>query len=141
MSRVSLAAPRGPDIDALGFVQDPADEMSTWTAMLVPIKVGAGTRGKIAHSFSLRCPVISTTLGAYGYDARHGETMYLADSAEDLSAACVSAIQDPAAAEAIADRAWREFIDKWCWDAIKPQIWAAATDGLRAGQPARRQIG
>jgi hypothetical protein len=132
--------PEGPDIDALGFVQDPAEEMATWTAMLVPIKVGAGTRGKIAHSFSLRCPVISTTLGAYGYDARHGETMYLADAPEDFSAACVSAIQDPAAAEAIAGRAWQEFIDKWCWDAIKPQIWAAATDGLGAGPAARRQI-
>ena len=46
-----------------------ADEASTWSAMIVPIRVGAGTRGKIAQAFGLKVPVVSTSLGAYGYDA------------------------------------------------------------------------
>jgi glycosyl transferase family 1 len=132
--------PDGPDIDGLGFVDDPSEEISTWSAMVVPIQFGAGTRGKIAHAFSLRCPVISTALGAYGYDARNGQTMYLADSAEDFAAACLTAIREPAAAEAVAERAWEEFNHKWCWDAIKPHIWAAAEDGLRDRAPARMEV-
>jgi glycosyltransferase involved in cell wall biosynthesis len=124
--------PHGVDIDAFGWVPDPTDEIATWSAMVVPVHVGAGTRGKIAHAFSQRCPVVSTSLGAYGYDARDGQEMFLAESAETFAEACVRTIRQPASAAAMADRAWQQFLDKWTWDAIRPHIWAAAEACLRA---------
>jgi hypothetical protein len=99
--------------------------------MVVPLRVGAGTRIKIAHGFSQKCPVVSTTLGAYGYGAVDGEEMRIADSAEAFSAACVQAIREPEKTAQMADRAWRQFLDKWTWEAIRPQVWAAAEDCLR----------
>lgn len=123
--------PEGADIDALGWVPDIAQEVSTWSAMIVPIQVGGGTRGKIVQAFSLKCPVVSTSIGAYGYDAVNGRTMYLADSADDFSRACLDVIRRPGAAEAMAERAWNEFLEKWTWDAIRPCVWAAAEDCLR----------
>ena len=123
--------PAGPDIDALGWVSDVGPEVATWAGMIVPIRFGAGTRGKISHAFSLKCPVISTSLGAYGYDAQDGDVMHLADSAERFAEACIRVIQDPASAEAMAERAWRAFLDRWTWDAIRPRIWAAAEECLR----------
>ncbi len=36
--------PIGADIDALGWLPDPNPEIMTWTAMIVPILGGAGTR-------------------------------------------------------------------------------------------------
>jgi polysaccharide biosynthesis protein PslH len=128
--------PAGPDIDGLGWVKDVADEMATWSAMIVPIHVGAGTRGKIVHAFSLKCPVVSTSLGAYGYDATDGQTMFLADSVEGFSDACVRTIHEPMAAEAVAERAWQQFLERWTWEAIRPRIWAAAEDCLRRSQVA-----
>src|SRR5262245_40065578 len=124
--------PQGLDIDALGRVDDPTQEMSTWSAMVVPVHTGAGTRGKIAHAFSLKCPVVSTSLGAYGYDARNARDMFLADAADQFAEACIRTIQQPAEAAAVADRAWQQFLEKWTWDAIKPRVWAAADDCLRA---------
>lgn len=118
--------PLGADIDALGHVDDPTGEISTWSAMVVPIHTGAGTRGKIAHAFSLKCPVVSTPLGAYGYDARHGRDMFLAESSADFAEACIRVVGQPAEAAAMADRAWEQFLEKWSWDAIRPRIWAAA---------------
>lgn len=59
--------PLAPDVDGLGWVKDPADEIRTWSAMAVPIGIGAGTRGKVAQAFSQKCPIVSTSLGAYGY--------------------------------------------------------------------------
>jgi glycosyltransferase involved in cell wall biosynthesis len=128
----SPAAPKGNDIDGLGWLEDPAGEMATWTATVVPVHIGAGTRGKIAHAFSQKCPVVSTTLGAYGFDARNGRTMLLADSAEDFAAACVRMILEPATATAIAEEAWREFLARWTWDAIRPNVLAAAETALQA---------
>jgi glycosyltransferase involved in cell wall biosynthesis len=126
--------PAGPDIDGLGWVPDAAEEISTWSAMVVPVQMGAGTRGKIAHGFSLKCPIVSTSLGAYGYEAENGRTMYLANSVEDFSIACLDAIRRPDAAEAMAERAWNEFLEKWTWDAIRPRVWAAVEDCLRQNE-------
>jgi glycosyltransferase involved in cell wall biosynthesis len=129
--------PVGPDVDGIGWIADPSAEMSSWSAMIVPLRVGAGTRIKIAHGFSQKCPIVSTTLGAYGYSAVDGKEMFLADSAEAFSKACVQAIREPQRTAQMAERAWRQFLDKWTWDAIRPLVWAAAEDCLRKTRAAR----
>jgi glycosyltransferase involved in cell wall biosynthesis len=123
--------PAGPDIDALGMVPDAREEIATWSAMIVPIHVGGGTRIKIVEGFSKKCPIVSTSLGAFGYGASHGNEMFLADSAEDFANACVRVIRQPAEAAAMAERGWQQFLEKWTWEAIRPRIWAAAEHCLR----------
>jgi hypothetical protein len=124
--------PRGTDVDGLGWVDDPTAEMATWSTMVVPIHIGAGTRGKIAHAFSQKCPVVSTPLGAHGYEPCDGHNMFLAGSADAFAAACVKAIRRPAAAALLAERAWQQYLDRWTWDAVNPYVWSAAEDCLRA---------
>jgi len=121
----------GVDVDQLGSLADPSSEMKTWAAMVVPIRLGAGTRIKIAHGFSQRCPIVSTSFGAFGYGALHGRNMYLADSADAFSNACVKSIRDPEGAAQMAERAWAEFLEKWTWEAIRPRVWAAAEECFR----------
>ena len=120
-----------PDVDCLGWVPTPSDEIKTWAAMVVPIRVGAGTRVKIAQGFSEMCPIVSTSFGALGYGAIDGCQMYLADSAKAFSRACIRAICEPEEASRVAQRAWTEFLQKWTWEALFPRVWAAAEDCLR----------
>ena len=124
--------PSGPDVDGLGWLADPSDEIQTWSVMAVPIHVGAGTRVKIAHGFSQKCPIVSTSLGAHGYGAVNGRELYLADSAEAFSKACIRAIREPEQAAELAEMAWHLFLEKWTWDAVSPRVWAAAEDCLRS---------
>ena len=133
--------PNAPDIDALGYVDDPADEIAAWSAMIVPVIHGAGTRVKIADAFSRKCPVVSTRVGAYGYDVRDGRELLLADDPRQFAAACVDLIRDRAAAEAITERAYKAFLENWTWDAIAPRVWAAAEDALRIGLRRSAQLG
>ena len=123
--------PCAPDVDALGFVANPNDEIATWAAMIVPIRLGAGTRVKIAYGFGRKCPVISTSLGAYGYDPVDGRELYLADSAVGFANACIKAIRHPERAAQMAERAWKLFLEKWTWDSIEPHIWAATEECMR----------
>jgi len=123
-------SPNAPDIDALGYVDDPAEEIATWSAMIVPVIHGAGTRVKIAEGFSRKCAVVSTRLGAYGYDVRDGRELLLADDPKEFARACVSLIRDRAAAKAMAEHAYAAFLEKWTWEAIAPRVWAAAEDAL-----------
>jgi glycosyltransferase involved in cell wall biosynthesis len=122
---------QGPDIDGLGWLASPSDEIRTWSLMVVPIRVGGGTRVKIAQAFSLKCPVVSTSLGAYGYHVRDGHELSLADSAGAFSNACIRLIREPESAAQMAERAWMQFLEKWTWDATHPLIWAAVEDCLR----------
>jgi polysaccharide biosynthesis protein PslH len=124
--------PTGPDVDGLGWLANPWDEIKTWSLMVVPIRFGAGTRIKIAQGFGYKCPIVSTTLGAYGYGATEGqELLYCADSAEAFSAACIRTLVERDKAAEMAEVAWRHYLEKWTWDAIRPRIWAAAEECLR----------
>ena len=123
--------PDAADVDGLGWLADPANEISTWSVMVVPIRIGGGTRVKIAEAFARKCPIVSTPLGAYGYEVRDGHNMYIGECPESFADACIRALREPERAAEMADRAWRESLDKWTWDAIRPRVWAAAEDCLR----------
>lgn len=123
--------PDFPGIDALGWVADPADEIATWSAMIIPVRHGAGTRVKVADAFSRKCPVVATRLGAFGYDVEHGRELLLADDPAGFAAACISLIREPAKAAAMAERAYAAFLKNWTWDAIVPRVWAATEGAMR----------
>lgn len=123
--------PSGPDVDGLGWVANPSEEIKTWSLMVVPIRIGGGTRVKIAQGVSEKCPIVSTSLGAHGYQMRDGQEMDIADSPEAFAKACVHAIRAPQGAALKAERAWRRFLEEWTWDAIRPRVWAAAEECLK----------
>jgi hypothetical protein len=123
--------PVGPDIDGLGWVSDIVEEIATWSLMIVPVRIGSGTRVKIAQGFSLKCPIVSTSLGAYGYDVQDRAELFLADTASNFADACLRAIQYPMEANEMANRAWERFLQEWTFDAIVPSVWAAAEECLR----------
>ena len=121
----------GEDIDGLGWVEDSDAEIATWTGMVVPLHVGGGTRVKIAEGFSRKCPIVSTRLGAFGYEVEDGHEILLADLPDDFAKACVSLVNDSEMASRIAERAYSSYLEKWTWDAIAPKIWRAAEDALQ----------
>jgi glycosyltransferase involved in cell wall biosynthesis len=57
-------------------------------AVLVPVRAGGGTRIKILEAFSFRRPVITTTAGVEGIDARHDQSILVADTPEEFAEAC-----------------------------------------------------
>jgi len=117
--------PNAPDIDGLGWVDEPAEEIATWSAMIVPIRLGGGTRIKLAEAFSRKVPTVATTLGAFGYEVQNGNQLMIADRADDFSSACISLLQDPKVGEELANRAWNDYLSKWTWNAILPKVKSA----------------
>lgn len=126
--------PTDPDVDALGWVANSAQEIATWSSMIVPIRFGGGTRIKIAEAFSRKCPAVSTHLGAFGYELTDKKQLRLADDPAAFAQACIETVRFPAEASAMAERAWAEFLEKWTWEAIAPKVWRAAEDCLRRGK-------
>lgn len=119
------------NVEGLGYIKDPTMEIASWSMLVVPIFVGGGTRIKIAEGFSRKCPIVSTSLGAYGYGVRDGTELYIADTADAFFDACMRVIQCPEEADKMSERAWNKFLEKWTWEAIAPSVHAAANYCLR----------
>jgi glycosyltransferase involved in cell wall biosynthesis len=106
----------------LGWLQDPSDEIGTWSAMVVPIKIGGGTRVKVVEAFARKCPVVATSLGAFGYTVCNGRELLLADSAEDFSLACLRLLRDPELGEALSTNASSYFLRYLTWDSFETAV-------------------
>jgi glycosyltransferase involved in cell wall biosynthesis len=90
-----------------------------------PIHVGGGTRVKIAEAFSRKCPVVATSLGAFGYKVNDQEELLLADSPETFANACTTLLSNRELGKLLAERAWERFCREWSWNAIGPKVAAA----------------
>ena len=102
----------------LGYIQDPTDEIRSWSAMVVPIPYGGGTRIKIIEAFSRMCPVVSTAVGAHGIAAEHQQHLLLADTAEDFARSCLELSNRPQTAKQLTAAAWQLFSESYTWDRI-----------------------
>jgi hypothetical protein len=124
-------------VDVLGWIDDAGAEIATWSLSVVPIRSGSGTRIKVADAFSRRCPVVATSMGAYGYEVEDRRHLRLADTADAFVEACLDVLRDPISSAQMADRAWRAYLRAWTWDAIGPRAWEAAEAALRLNCGAR----
>jgi glycosyltransferase involved in cell wall biosynthesis len=111
-----------PNVEVLGWVADTEAEMATWSLAIVPILTGGGTRVKIAEYMSRHCPIVSTALGAYGYDLADGRDFLQGDQPGTFAARCLQILEDPALGEKLAENNWQQFITAWTWDAQADRI-------------------
>lgn len=119
------------NINGLGWVQDTDSEIASWACTIVPIHIGGGTRIKIAEAFSRQCPVVSTRLGAYGYELTNGQEILLADTPAEFAEACLRVTTDGALAEGITKSARLKFDQALSWDAILPKVQSAINQSLQ----------
>ena len=61
-------------VTVLGHLEQSWDELETWSCAVVPLRVGAGTRVKIAEAFA-RGRRLSTSVGAFGYAVANGREL------------------------------------------------------------------
>ncbi|MEO7999751.1 MAG: glycosyltransferase, partial [Gemmatimonadaceae bacterium] len=106
---VLALADEASGVEVTGSVPDVRPHLEAATAMLVPLRIGGGTRLKIFEAMGMECPVISTTIGAEGLPVTDGTHLLIADSAAQTVAACADIVSNSARASSIADNA-AEFV-------------------------------
>lgn len=84
-AKVKELAHRLPGVRVTGTVDDVKPFLNEAAAMVVPLRVGGGTRIKIFEGMATGIPVISTGIGAEGLPVEHGENILLADTPADFA--------------------------------------------------------
>ena len=80
----------------VGFVEDLRPSVAAAAAVVVPLRLGGGTRLKILEAMAMARPVVSTSVGAAGIEATHGRELLLADDPERFAAELRRLLDDPA---------------------------------------------
>ena len=103
----NLPLPEEDSVTLTGFVDDIRPLIASSWLSLVPLRIGGGTRLKILEAMALRTPVVSTTKGAEGLGARHGEHILIADTPQEYAEAVLQLLHDPGLRQRLADNAYQ----------------------------------
>jgi glycosyltransferase involved in cell wall biosynthesis len=82
-------------VDILGMVDDVGPYIERAEVIVVPLRVGGGTRLKIVEALAKGKAVISTSIGAEGLDVTHDKDILLADTKEDFARQIGRVLGDP----------------------------------------------
>jgi glycosyltransferase involved in cell wall biosynthesis len=83
-------------IEVTGRVPSVIEHLHQSTVVVVPLRIGGGTRLKIYEAMATGKAVVSTTVGAEGLDVHHGRDIMLADDPQSFAQAVIMLLRDPA---------------------------------------------
>lgn len=98
-----------------GPVDDAVAEIARAKISIVPLQSGSGTRFKILEAWAAARAVVSTTLGAEGLNARHGEHLWIADTPEAFAAAIERLLNDDDLRRRLGESGRALYLDRFTW--------------------------
>jgi sugar transferase (PEP-CTERM/EpsH1 system associated) len=123
-----LAVPR--QIEVTGYVEDTRPFLKKASVVIIPLRIGGGTRLKLLEAFAMGKAVVSTTVGAEGIAASPNKEILLADSAEQFADQTHTALMDGALRARLGIAA-RRFVElRYDWEAIVGRLNAVYDDCL-----------
>jgi glycosyltransferase involved in cell wall biosynthesis len=128
----SVLAHRGPDVEITGMVDDIRPYVERAAAVIVPLRIGGGTRLKILEAMAMGKAVVSTSLGAEGLDVVPGRDLLIADDAEGFAARCAELLDDPGRSDRIGAAARRVVETRYGWGASVERLSAFYGEVLEA---------
>jgi glycosyltransferase involved in cell wall biosynthesis len=111
----AIRAHAGPGVTIVGPVDDLRPHLAAAAVIVVPLRLGSGTRLKILEAWAMARPVVSTALGAEGLDAVPGRHLLIADDPADFASAVLRVLREPGLADELG-RAGRSLVsERYSW--------------------------
>jgi glycosyltransferase involved in cell wall biosynthesis len=112
-------------ITVTGTVPEVRPYLASAQVVIVPLRVGGGTRLKIVEALSMERAVVTTSLGCEGLGAEDGRHLVVANEPAEFARRVVTLLREPARRAALG-RAGRQFVqERYDWRAIGGDLRAA----------------
>ncbi len=85
----------GPSIEVTGAVPSVTEYLAEAQVVVVPLRIGGGTRLKIFEAMAAARAVVSTSVGAEGLPVTHGVDLLLADDPDAFARAVIEVLRTP----------------------------------------------
>ena len=105
-----------PGVRLLGEVPDIRPYVTRAAAVVVPIRIGGGTRLKVLEAMAMGKPIVSTAAGCEGVAVDDGEHLIIADGAPAFASGIFEVFENPALRDALAQGGRRLVETRYSWD-------------------------
>jgi glycosyltransferase involved in cell wall biosynthesis len=129
-------------IEVTGRVPSVLEHLRESAVVIVPLRIGGGTRLKIYEAMATAKAVVSTTVGAEGLDVHHGRDIILADDARSFAQAVIMLLRDPELRHRY-QKAAAETAARYDWPAIGErfgEILQSVAEGKSLAASARNKL-
>jgi glycosyltransferase involved in cell wall biosynthesis len=112
----SLQLLAGPRVELTGFVPDLRPHLAAAAAVVVPLRLGGGTRLKIVEAMAMGKAIVSTTLGAEGIEAVPGQDLLVEDQPSAFADAVNRLLSDPELAARMGQSGRTLAVERYSWN-------------------------
>lgn len=122
--RRRIAAMRGVELYA--NVLDVRPFLADCSLLVVPLRIGGGSRLKILEALASGTPVVSTRIGAEGLRLEAGQDLAIVEDIDDLKEELISGIRHSEALQAQSERGREQVLEHYDWDRLAErleQVW------------------
>lgn len=114
---IAEAAASDPRVRVTGFVDDIRTYVDEARVVVVPIRIGSGTRLKILDAMGMGKAIVSTSVGCEGLAVEHGRNILVADTPDTFADGVLSVLTDETLREALEHHA-RECALAYDWSRL-----------------------
>jgi glycosyltransferase involved in cell wall biosynthesis len=112
----------GPGVEVAGFVSNLGPRYASADVVVVPLRIGGGTRIKILEAFAHGVPVVASQAAAAGLEVADGRHLLVADDPEKVAAAIERIVTDAPLAERLVVEASQLVRERYSTDAVVPGV-------------------
>jgi len=109
---------RCPGVELVGEVADVRPFLTRAAVVVVPLRIGGGSRIKILEALAMGKAVVSTSIGAEGLAVTDGVHLSLADAPSDFAARTVELLESPDEQRRLGENGRKLVVDRYSWDRI-----------------------
>ncbi|MBI2052738.1 MAG: glycosyltransferase [Candidatus Ryanbacteria bacterium] len=105
-----------------GEVPDIREYIERSTAVVVPLKTGAGTRNKILQAWAIGRPVVVTSKGLEGLEGENGKHVLIADNPKDFASMVIKLFLDRALQKRLIENSYQLVKEKYSMENIVDEL-------------------
>jgi glycosyltransferase involved in cell wall biosynthesis len=117
-----LLARASDNVIVTGYVDDVRPYIRKSSVYVVPLRMGSGTRLKIAEALSMRIPIVTTGIGCEGIDIISGEHALVADDPVSFADSVISLLQNSSLREKLTASGYELMKSNYDWSVIGQKV-------------------
>ena len=121
-TRLRRIASSQPGVEITGWVQDIRPYLACAEVVVVPLRVGGGTRIKIPEAMAMGKAVVSTPIGAEGLPFQDGREIRIAEHPEQFAHAVTEILGNECLRTRLAEAARRIVVHRHSWESVAARL-------------------
>jgi glycosyltransferase involved in cell wall biosynthesis len=103
-------------VKVMSNVPDIRDYLGTNSILVVPLRIGGGSRLKVLTGLAMECPIVSTSIGCEGLDVCNGEHLLVADRPEEFAAQIRMLLTSESLRQQLGKNGREFVVSEYSWD-------------------------